>query len=289
MPSPPLSSPPLLPRLHLLELEDQGWLPVTLRELATDYLCAIESRIGLAEVVAGKLEVLCQRAGQARCVDLGSGSGGVWPEILATLADSVPDLTVTLTDRFPNSTRWQALAAETEGRLSFVGDSVDARHPPPGLDGIRTLCNVLHHFDPAEVGELLAENTREGQPLAAFEVVDRRLVNVLGILLVPLAVWLMTPAMRPFRWARLFWTYLVPLVPALVLWDGLVSQLRAYTRPELEAIAAEAVPGYTWECGARKVGPLAVPITWLIGRPSTTWLPLIERPDSSRALVASGE
>ena len=62
---------------------------------------------------------------------------------------------------------------------------------------------------------------------------DRRPGMIVSMLLLtPLAVGLATPFIRPFRWSRLFWTYVIPLVPLTCWWDGVVSQLRAYTPAE---------------------------------------------------------
>ena len=61
------------------------------------------------------------------------------------------------------------------------------------------------------------------------------------MLLTPFAVWLMTPFMRPFRWSRLLLTYPLPLVPLTCLWDGIVSQLRAYTADELVELVRRAL------------------------------------------------
>jgi hypothetical protein len=51
-----------------------------------------------------------------------------------------------------------------------------------------------------------------------------------------LFVWVFTPFMRPFLWKRLLFTYPLPCVPMICLWDGFVSQLRAYTPDELRAL-----------------------------------------------------
>ena len=59
-------------------------------------------------------------------------------------------------------------------------------------------------------------------------------------LLAPIVVLLLTPAIRPFRWSRLFWTYVIPAVPALVLFDGIVSCLRIYSPEELRALEETA-------------------------------------------------
>ena len=85
---------------------------------------------------------------------------------------------------------------------------------------------------------------------------------------VPLMVILMTPFIRPFRWSRLFWTYLIPLVPLVSLFDGLVSCLRTYSVAELRELV-EGLEGehYQWEIAELKSKPNPIPVTYLIGVP----------------------
>jgi hypothetical protein len=86
------------------------------------------------------------------------------------------------------------------------------------------------------------------------------------MLLVPLAVLLLTPRIRTWSWARLLLTYVVPVVPLLVLWDGVVSCLRSYRADELRALTAGLDEGYTWEVGEYRRRGVAV--TYLIGAPA---------------------
>ena len=82
----------------------------------------------------------------------------------------------------------------------------------------------------------------------------------------PLFVWLATPFMRPFRWDRLLWTYPLPLVPFTCLWDGIVSQLRAYTPQELEQMGA-AAGRMRWNAGQVPIAKGRGRLTYRIGVP----------------------
>ena len=98
-------------------------------------------------------------------------------------------------------------------------------------------------------------------PFAAFEFTARTPANAAGMLLSPLAVWRDT-ARLPRDRGRWLWTYALPAVPALYLWDGLVSHLRTYTPAELRQLAdAATAPGYTWDVGTTGDG------TYLLGIP----------------------
>ena len=60
----------------------------------------------------------------------------------------------------------------------------------------------------------------------------------------------------------------MPLVPLTCWWDGVVSQLRAYTVAEMEALAGEVgVDGYAWRAGRVPIGSAPGWLTYLIGYP----------------------
>jgi hypothetical protein len=63
-------------------------------------------------------------------------------------------------------------------------------------------------------------------------------------------------------------TYLVPIVPLLALWDGLVSCLRTYSTDELsQMVAAISEPHWRWEISRVKVRSLPFEVTCLLGYP----------------------
>ena len=118
----------------------------------------------------------------------------------------------------------------------------------------------------------MAAAVRDKQGIAIAEATSRTPFGLAMMAFVPLAVWLLTPAIRPFRWSRLFWTYVVPVIPVAVLFDGVVSCLRTYTPDEMLAMARE-VGGeeyeweYEWEYGVEYPPGSPIPIPYLIGVP----------------------
>jgi hypothetical protein len=261
-----------LPRLHLFELEDQPWFPAVVRDLATDYLHFIESRLALHRPVVPLLAEALGLTNSDRVVDLCSGGAGPIPALAKDLAAEGLATRFTLTDRFPNLDAFRQMADTSPGAIDFVAEPVDARAVPRELTGFRTLFNSFHHFDPTDAVAVLRNAAEAGQPIGIFEIPDRRLGTLLPLFfLTPLMVWLTTPFIRPFRWRRLLWTYLIPLVPLTCWWDGIVSQLRAYTVAELEALASEVgVKDYTWRAGRVPIGSAPGWLTYLIGTPIGT-------------------
>ncbi|MEP7270838.1 MAG: class I SAM-dependent methyltransferase, partial [Acidobacteriota bacterium] len=159
----------------------------------------------------------------------------------------------------------------SSGRISYYNGSVNALCVPDDLVGFRTLFSSLHHFRPAEARMILRNAVESRSGIGIFEGTQRQPIAILGMLLAPLIVWILTPRIRPFRWTRLLWTYLLPVVPLVVLFDGVVSCLRTYTVEELVAMTTEfSSDGYEWEVGEARARGVLAPVTYLIGYPALT-------------------
>lgn len=86
------------------------------------------------------------------------------------------------------------------------------------------------------------------------------------VLFTPLRVLLATPFILPFRWSRLFWTYIVPALPLVLTFDVIVSLLRLYSVEELRDLTA-GLDRYRWDVGTVRAKLLPIPITYLVGVP----------------------
>ncbi len=253
-------------RLHLLELEDQPWFPRIVRDLATDYLQFIQTNFRLDRAMAPIVARLMNESGTARIVDLCSGGSGPLQSLVQELSAQGIPVKATLTDLFPNIPAFDDIAAASNGRIDYEREPVDARAVPERLNGLRTIFNGFHHLKPADARSVLHAAAAARQPIAIFEVSERSL-RTLPVVLTPLFVWIATPFMRPFRWSRLLLTYALPAVPFICLWDGIVSQLRAYTVDELRGMCEGSAP-MRWEAGQLPIAKGRGRLTYLVGSPA---------------------
>lgn len=254
-------------RIHFVELEDLPWFPAFLRDYGTDYLRFLSNQFDVFKGIVPRLSAVLARVPGHRVVDMASGGTGGWRKLSEHLKAAHPDLKVTLSDFYPNVPAFEALKAQVPDVFDYHPTPVDARDVPAALQGLRTQLLSMHHFKPEDVQRILANAVAARQPIALLEVTERNLRGLLPILFSPLTVLLTTPFIGPFRIGRLVFTYLIPIVPLFVLFDGVVSILRTYTVPEMQAMAA-AVPdsaSYTWEIGRQASGPGGV--LYLIGYP----------------------
>ena len=123
---------------------------------------------------------------------------------------------------------WKQLVRLIKSRRAYRFRCWVAAHRcnnPPGR-----VPNPLYGFPPLSPGRLRVPSWRRrcgtGRALPLPRSVPGvRQALVVMTALVPIAAWVLTPANRPFRWSRLFGTYLMPVIPAADLFDGMV---RAY-------------------------------------------------------------
>ncbi len=263
-------------RLHVFEFEDLSWFPGLLRAQMTDYLVyAVRLIRGFPSYAASRLAPVLHARGQRRIVDLGSGSGGVMPEVIRALADEQGiQAGALLTDRYPHGADSAEIREEPTGRVDFHPDPVYATHVPADLHGVRTLFLSFHHFRPETAREILADAVRADSGIAIFEVTERRPLALLAVPFIPIVVLLLTPFMRPFQWSRIFFTYLLPVLPFLIFWDGLVSHLRTYSVAELEQLVAELdAEDWHWDVRRERGPGMPAACTSLVGYPRADQAP----------------
>ena len=277
----------MLPRLHLFELLDYEWFPSYLRNLLTDFLSFIWSlklaRIGFntspVETISDLVEEVLSSSDAQQIVDLCSGSGGppallykilnkrVQKRIKVSGNDQSPEFRgllkcppIILTDRYPNTNAFRQLA-QLNSDISFEEDAVDALTCSFSLPTFRTLFNGFHHFTPHNAQQIISSAVDNGDGIGIFELSSRKFFSiVLTMFGLPLLTLFFTPFIRPIRFGRYVFTYLIPVIPICQSFNGTVSCLRAYTQEELLYMAQKADPEqkYEWKYQSHFVGFLRV-------------------------------
>ncbi|TXK47127.1 class I SAM-dependent methyltransferase [Pontibacter qinzhouensis] len=263
-------------RLHLFELEDQAWFPHIIRQGMLDFLRFMISKLGAYETAVPLLQELLTKTKQQHFTDLCSGAGGGIEVISQALNKQmgVP-VQVTLSDLYPNEAAYLYLKERSGGLIDFISEPVDATAVPASVQGTRTIFSSFHHFRPEQAQAILQDAADKRVGIGVFEGASKSWLELIILWLVfPFLILLVTPFIRPFKLSRLFFTYLVPLIPIGIIWDGTVSLLRIYTPAMLQQMANKVhAPNYTWRAG--KVGDKpGKHVIYLIGYPTTEPQPL---------------
>ncbi|ETI25931.1 hypothetical protein G647_02708 [Cladophialophora carrionii CBS 160.54] len=256
-----------LRRRHFFEVNDQPWFPQTLREKVQDYLTLgwinkfpFIQPVSPAALVSRILStVLGPRTTEYVYVDFASGAGGPTPYIENHLnselrASGKEEVKFVLTDISPHVGAWET-ARKNSKNISYIPQSVDATNAPaaetllkglPEVKGkkvMRLFSLAFHHFDDDLAAKVLENTIETSDGFCIFELQSRHFTSfILVSLLWPLAM-LITPYYFWHSPGHLFFTYLVPIVPFIWVYDGYISCLRTRTPNEVEALLRRHVSG----------------------------------------------
>lgn len=258
-------------RDYLFEFEDLIWFPNTIRESMTDYLRYLITKVDFYRPIVPLIIEGMTRTHDNQVIDLCSGGGGAIEHIqddLKQLSDA--EIKIILTDKYPNIDAYEFLSAKTNGAISFLDTAVDAADVPFTLKGFRTIFSGFHHFDKSFAKAVLKNAVDAKSGIGIFDGGNKNILAVVAILVVhPIVFFFFTPFFKPFRISRLFFTYIIPIIPFCTVWDGIVSIIRLYKPNELLQIAKEVEPDtYHWSSGKMK-SKFGLNVTFLIGYPFT--------------------
>jgi hypothetical protein len=245
-----------------------------LRDYVTDHLhfiLGMHARVAFHRAIASELKEAMERAGTREIVDLCSGAGGPLLAVQKLLRSEMAfPSEVTLTDLNPNESFFREMESAGDGVQARL-DPIDALNVPDELRGFRTLFASFHHFRPAAARRILEDAVSKKTGVAVFEWPERTplFVAVMGLICIAQAL-VFTPWVRNLSVARLLLTYVLPLGPLVMAWDGTVSVLRTYTVQELREMTKGLDADYAWDIQSIVVktplGPMST--TFLIGVPT---------------------
>jgi len=256
-------------RNYLFEFEDLAWFPNNIRESMTDYLRYLITKLDFYRPIVPLIIEGMNRSNAKQVIDLCSGGGGAIEQIqndLRQLSDD--EIKIILTDKYPNTRAYEFLKAKTKGAISFPDTAVDAASVPATLKGFRTIFSGFHHFNNSLAKAVLKNAVDAKSGIGIFDGGNKNILAIVAILVIhPIVFFFFTPFFKPFRFSRLFFTYIIPIIPFCTIWDGIVSIIRLYKPDELLEIAYEVEPEtYQWSSGKKK-SKFGLYVTYLIGYP----------------------
>ncbi|WP_207435766.1 hypothetical protein [Sabulibacter ruber] len=258
-------------RIHLFEFEDFPWFPGWLRTCLTRLMVVMHRLLGTTKELTKLVSEAIKYSSRPSIVDLCSGSGGPMLAVADALKREyhLPDLTLTLTDLYPNKDLAYEINRHSHSGISYVTTPIDAANMPSDLVGVRTMVCSFHHMKPQTARHILINAQERKQPICIYEISDNSLPTFLWWVALPLnfiMALLITPFARPLTWRQILFTYLIPLIPLFFAWDGAVSNVRTYTLRDLDVLLEGlSSDNYRWEKGiipgkAKKIYLLGLPI-----------------------------
>ncbi|RKF53125.1 hypothetical protein OnM2_108002 [Erysiphe neolycopersici] len=252
----------LSPRIQFYEIADQEWFPKYLREkfqscLATcwNFRFPLLQKSSPAQLVAHTLCQVLDDAGRYRFVDFCAGAGGPTPtieqELNSKLAVQYSSSEKTkgikapaqfvLTDLHPHIPEWTRISKHAEN-ITFIPESVNATCAPSSVKSsdeqkVFRLFNLsFHHFDDKLGSDIIRNSLETADGFGIFELQDRTPSSLMLMMLIGLLLFLVTPFYFWRSPGHLFFTYVIPILPFVVVTDGYISCFRTRTPEEVSVL-----------------------------------------------------
>lgn len=228
-------------RWNCKELHENSRCPEVLRDGMTSFLSFFAIHSKIFHAAHSKIIDMLNQLNENRMVDICAGGGLCSLRMLQKLQNSMQrdDLTLTLTDLYPNKL-WPKIQTLGGSSMKIVNEPVDARESFARFQGLHLMFAALHHFSPEEIVELLEAAVDNQQPLACFDYFQRDMkMEILLVFCAPILLLCTSFLVYPFSWKRLFFTYIIPVLPVMLMIDTFISRQRSYLVSELEEIIAQ--------------------------------------------------
>ncbi|KAF1345473.1 hypothetical protein BDV97DRAFT_361171 [Delphinella strobiligena] len=185
-------------------------------------------------------------------IDFCSGAGGPIPIIEKSVnrfraAQNAFPIPFRVSDIHPYIDNWLTISSRS-ANLSFLPQPVDATRAPATVISktsarcpfpsshtkiFHLFCLSFHHFGDEDAGEIVRNMLETSDGFAVVELQDRCVGTLLLMMGEGLLLMLLTGFWFPHDWLHLAFTYWIPVLPFVQMWDGLVSCLRTRTFVEM--------------------------------------------------------
>ncbi len=244
-------------RIHAFEFEDFKWFPDALRNDMTNYIVAMHRLLNSTPQIASLIKRGMDAGETNKVTDLCSGGAGpmIWVAEELETNHGVKGLEIKLTDLYPNTTAAERINSKNNN-IQYILDPVDATNPGSELSGVRTMICSMHHMRPSVARKILSSALEQKQPMVVYEISNNTIPWWIMWLSWPinfLTVLFITPFIRPLSFRQVVLTYLIPVLPFFIAWDGMISYMRTYSMSDWDEVLTDLnSPDYVWEKGVLK-------------------------------------
>ena len=118
--------------------------------------------------------------------------------------------------------------------------------------GVYLFVNSFHQLNSAKARNILQSIVDSGNPVVVVEGNNDSLWQIVGMtVFVPLTVLFTALFVKPFRISRIIFTYLIPILPVVIVIDGCIALLKLYNPTDLLELTS-SLNKNKYECKAGK-------------------------------------
>lgn len=206
------------------ELEDYNWFPAILRRWQMDFIGSMAVWTKLYLPLAATMDEMIVDNDIAALQDCCSGSGIPAMDTHRRLQKEIPLL---LTDKYPEEN------FVNHPPVVYATQPVDVLQMATEENVLYTMFNAFHHFSAVQQKAIVQKLQQNNSPFIIAEILEPGLINAIKIFFTGTVLQIFAaPFVQPFSFARLFFTYIIPVNLFTVTYDGIISVLRSKTEKQ---------------------------------------------------------
>ncbi len=135
-------------------------------------------------------------------------------------------------------------------------DSIHISNFNTSEKGVYLFVNSFHQLNSKKAKKILQNIVDSGNPIVVVEGNNDSLWQIVGMtVFVHLTVLFTALFVKPFRFSRIIFTYLIPILPIIIVIDGCIALLKLYNPTDLlELTSSLERNNYEWKAGKNDNG-----------------------------------
>lgn len=213
-------------RKQITQIINVGWFPKFLKTLIAEFLSWFVVKVNATKPFIPVIEDVLNKTNHNRIINIEFNVGAGIETVKPFLKD---DVTV---------------------------DSIHITNFNTSEKGVYLFVNSFHQLNSEKAKKILQDIVDSGNPVVVVEGNNDSLWQIVGMtVFVPLTVLLTAFFVKPFRISRIIFTYLIPILPIIIVIDGCIALLKLYNPTDLlELTSSLERNNYEWKAGKNDNG-----------------------------------
>ena len=213
-------------RKQITQIINVGWFPNILKTLVAEFLSWFVVKVNATKPFVPVIEDVLDKTNHKKLIYIEFGIGAGIETVKPFLKDGV------------------------------IVDSIPISNFDTSEKGVYLFVNSFHQLNSRKAKNILQNIVDSGNPVVVVEGNNDSLWQIVGMtVFVPLTVLLTALFVKPFRFSRIIFTYLIPILPIIIVIDGCIALLKLYSPTDLLKLTASLERNnYDWKAGKNDNG-----------------------------------
>lgn len=217
---------------YLFECMDSKWLPESLRNtLFNAFDFSLSTLRKYYKLISKKIYTEIEKEKFSAIVEIGAGNCNASLELHKLIKDR--KITIIVCDISPNKKLYKEIEKKTKGKIKPIYHSVSAKDAAKYIpkNSLVFFSTSFHHFHILEQEQIIKSLSKKSKRIMIFESIKRNLPFIIFASTLFIPILFLFPIFKP-RPSHFFWCWIIPVVPFMLTWDGIVSCFRQNSAEE---------------------------------------------------------